>query len=61
MSTSIYYNKGKKKFGDKAVDATTKELRQIHLRNSFKPKKKKELTNRQKKEALESITNVTEK
>ena len=34
------FKKGIKLFGQKAIDAMDKELQQMHMRNSFIPKKK---------------------
>ena len=61
MLQQHHYSKAKKLFGEEAKNATFKELEQMHLRDSFIPKSSKELTQKQRDEALESITMVKEK
>ena len=52
---------GIKKFGDRAIKGMTKELRQLHLRDSFIPHKKHELTKKQWQNRCESVNLIKEK
>ena len=54
-------NKGIKKHGEKSIEGLTKELRQIHLRNSFIPKKINELTKKQWQSMCEAVNLIKEK
>lgn len=54
-------NKGIKKHGEKAIKGITKELRQMHLRDSFIPKKRNELTKKQWQSACEAVNLIKEK
>ena len=55
------FKAGIKKFGDRAVEGMTKELRQMHLRDSFIPKKKSELTQKQWQSRCEAVNLIKEK
>ena len=52
---------GAKKFGDDAIKGMSKELRQLHLRDSFIPKFKKDLTDKQRKSICEAVNLIKEK
>ena len=52
---------GIKKHGEKAIEGLTRELRQIHLRNSFIPKKRNELTKKQWQSRCEVVNLIKEK
>ena len=52
---------GIKRFGDGAIKGMTKELRQLHLRDSFIPKKKSELTRKQWQSRCEAVNLIKEK
>ena len=54
-------NAGVKKFGDGAIKGMSKELRQMHLRNSFIPKFKKDLTEKQRKNICEAVNLIKQK
>jgi hypothetical protein len=49
-----------KKFKDKGEEAASKELEQLHLKQTFTPQDAKDLTTGQKKSALESLTFLKE-
>jgi hypothetical protein len=51
--TQYSFKKGLKKFQDKAEDAVSKELMQLHMKDTFAPQDATELTEKQKKGALE--------
>jgi len=50
-----------KKWGQEAEYAMTKEMKQLHWRNSYKPKHWHELTKKQKEQILESHIFVEQK
>mmetsp|Transcript_26671 Transcript_26671/g.56142 ORF Transcript_26671/g.56142 Transcript_26671/m.56142 type:complete len:625 (+) Transcript_26671:3224-5098(+) len=52
---------GLKQFGSRGKEAVTKELNQIHLRDTFTPKTLPELTPLQRRRALESLLFLEEK
>ena len=54
-------NKGIKLFGDRAIKGMTKELRQLHMRDSFIPRKKKDLTKKQWASRCEAVNLIKEK
>ena len=45
--TQMSFKKGIDKHGDRAIEGMQKELRQMHSRDSFIPKHKKDLTDQQ--------------
>ena len=49
------------KHGSKAIEGMTKELRQLHLRESFIPKYKRDLTPEQWKNKCEAVNLIKEK
>ena len=54
-------SKAEKKFGKKGFDARFKEFDQLHKRTVFQPKKVSELSEEEKKKALESLIFIKEK
>ena len=56
-----YWKKGVKVMGEDAIKAIVKEAKQLDDKETFKPMRSANLTNEQKKGALESITTVTKK
>ena len=62
MMTEHYsMKKAKELFGDSADDAIMKELKQIHLFETYEPLKAIDLSWEEKKQALNSLLFVTEK
>ena len=61
MAEHYSMKKAKELFGDSAYDAIMKELKQIHLFETYEPLKASELSWEEKKEALNSLLFVTEK
>jgi hypothetical protein len=59
--TQYYLKKGLKKFKEVGEEAVSKELLQLHMRDTCKPQNVKELTSEQKKGALESLMFLKEK
>jgi hypothetical protein len=59
--TQYSLKKGLKKFQGKAEDAVSKELMQLHMKDTFAPQDATELTEKQKKGALESLMFLKEK
>ena len=55
------FKKGIKLFGQKAIDAMDKELQQMHMRNSFIPKKRSQLTQKQWSSRCEAVNLIKEK
>ena len=53
--------KGLEKFGDRAAEATTKELKQIHDIGTYQPLDAIKLTKKERMEALSSLLFITEK
>jgi hypothetical protein len=53
--------KGLEKFGDRAAEATTKELKQIHDMGTYQPLDATKLTKKERMEALSSLLFITEK
>ena len=53
--------KGFKVFGEKGKEAAIKEMKQLHMRNCFKPLGEKELSSQDKKNALGSLIFLKEK
>ena len=53
--------KGLKKFGDKGVKGTEKEIGQLHDRECFKPKRIDEMTHDQRRKAQVALAYLTEK
>ena len=54
-------NRGLKKIGVRAEEATTKELKQIHEMGTYQPMDATKLTQKGKMEALYSLVFITEK
>jgi hypothetical protein len=52
---------GMKQFKQRGEDAVSKELPQLHLRDTFEPINPKDLTNKERKEVLESHLFLKEK
>ena len=61
MSQQMSFKKGIKMFGDKAIYGMKKELNQLHMRDSFIPKHKKELTSQQWKSHCEAVNLIKQK
>jgi hypothetical protein len=61
MSQQMSLKKGLKLFGDKAVEGMKKELSQLHMRDSFIPKHKKDLTTQQWKNRCEAVNLIKQK
>ena len=61
MAEHFFLKKGIRLFGDKAEDATTKELPAIHDMGTYEPLDASKLTREEKRDALESLLFVTEK
>jgi hypothetical protein len=59
--TQLSLKAGLKAWGDKARDAVHSEMKQLHLRNTFKPKHLRELTHSQRQTVLESHMFLKEK
>ena len=59
--TQMSFKKGIEKYGNSAIEGMKKELRQMHLRNSFIPKHKKDLTEQQWKNKCEAVNLIKEK
>jgi hypothetical protein len=59
--TQYSLKRGLKKFKVKAEEAVSKELMQLHMKDTFKPQDVKTLTGDQKKSALESLMFLKEK
>ena len=59
--TQMSFKKGIDKHGDRAIEGMQKELRQMHLRDSFIPKHKKDLTDQQWKNKCEAVNLIKEK
>jgi len=59
--TQMSFKKGVENYGDRAIEGMTKELRQLHLRDSFIPKHKKDLTAQQWKNKCEAVNLIKEK
>ena len=53
--------KGPKKIGDRAEEATTKELKQTHDMGTYQPLDATKLTKKERMEALSSLLFITEK
>ena len=61
MAEHYSMKKAKELFGDSADDTIMKELKQIHLFETYEPLKASDLSWEEKKEALNSLLFVTEK
>jgi hypothetical protein len=61
VMTQYSLKKGLKKFKEVGEEAVSKELLQLHMRDTFKPQDTEELSTNQKKGALESIMFLKEK
>ena len=59
--TQYILSKAEKKFGKKGFDTGFKEFDQLHKRTMFQPKKVSELSDEEKKKALESLIFIKEK
>jgi hypothetical protein len=59
--TQYSLKKGLKKFKEVGEEAVSKELLQLHMRDTFKPQDSEELSTNQKKGALESLMFLKEK
>jgi hypothetical protein len=59
--TQYSLKKGLKKFKEVGEEAVSKELLQLHMRDTFKPQNAEELSTNQKKGALESLMFLKEK
>ena len=59
--TQISLRAGLKTFGKKGEDAVTKELKQLNVRNTFKPMDPNKLIQEQQQEALESYNFFTKR
>ena len=55
IMTQLSLKVGLKEWGDKAVTAAKSEMKQLHFRNTFKPKHWRELTHTQHQMVLESM------
>ena len=53
--------KGTKNFGEKATEAAFKEIKQLHNRTVFEPVKSAELTDQERRGAMESLIFLVEK
>ena len=53
--------KGTEKFGDRAEEATTKELKQIHDMGTYQPLDATKITKKERMEALSSLLFITER
>ena len=61
IMTQLSLKVGLKEWGDKAHNAAASEMKQLHLRNTFKPKHWRDLTELQRKMVLESHMFLKEK
>jgi hypothetical protein len=61
VMTQLSLKAGMKQWGDKALNAVTSEMRQLHFRDTFKPKHWKELSHTQRQMVLESHMFLKEK
>ena len=61
IMTQLSLKVGLKEWGDKAVTAAKSEMKQLHFRNTFKPKHWRELTHTQRQMVLESHMFLKEK
>ena len=61
VMTQLSLKTGLKEWGKRAYDAAASEMKQLHLRNTFKPKHLKQLTDVQRKTLLESHMFLKEK
>ena len=61
IMTQLSLKVGLKEWGDKAFTAAASEMKQLHLRNTFKPKHWRDLTELQRKMVLESHMFLKEK
>ena len=52
---------GIKKFGDRAIEGITKELRQLHMRDSFIPRQRNSLSSEERKKMCEAVNQNKEK
>jgi hypothetical protein len=59
--TQYSLKRGLQKFKEKGKEAVSKELEQLHLKQTFAPQDAKDLTVGQKKSALESLMFLKEK
>ncbi len=61
VTTQMSMKEGIKTFGERAIEAVFKEVSQIHNRDVVEPMFPNQLTEKQKKDALNAITMVEEK
>ena len=61
IMTQLSLNSGVRAWGDKAHTAIQSEMKQLHFRNTFKPKHWTELTHTQRQKVLESHMFLKEK
>ena len=61
IMTQLSLKAGLKAWGDKATEAVHSEMKQLHMRDTFKPVRYHELTNGQKETILESHMFLKEK
>ena len=61
VMTQLSLKTGLKEWGERAYDAAALEMKQLHLRNTFRPKHLKELSDIQRKTLLESHMFLKEK
>jgi hypothetical protein len=61
IMTQLSLKSGLKQWGDKAYAAVTSEMKQLHFRNTFKPKHWSELSKTQRQTVLESHMFLKEK
>jgi hypothetical protein len=61
IMTQLSLRTGLKEWGDRAYEAATSEMKQLHLRNTFKPRHLKQLSDIQRKTILESHMFLKEK
>jgi hypothetical protein len=59
--TQYSLRKGLKKFQKVGEEAVSKELKQLHMRDTFAPQNSEELSDEQKRGALESLVFLKEK
>jgi hypothetical protein len=61
IMTQLSLKAGLKQWGEKAFAATRSEMKQLHMRNTFKPKHWRELSHAQRQTVLESHMFLKEK
>ena len=61
VMTQLSMKAGLRAWGDKALSAVKSEMKQLHFRNTFRPKHWKDLTATQRRAVLESYLFMKEK